>query len=213
MQSYIGEHMQLINAEQKIILRRIKYVDNITYTASQTIISAFNLAKTTSDKVAEASVIREQTKQIKERTISILKSLSSIEEYLDPDDRNQLKTDDRWAVLNELRSKNQPQSSDYLSTDTSRPELTSRSCSSSKSPSTVEKVIVTGESSRKEMDHESLNEDYVTTADSRSDHSSVAISRLKGLSSRSIHTPNTISAPVPTRSISEQIQRRHSSDS
>lgn len=53
LQSHIKEHMSHINMEQKILLKRIAYVDDLSTTSSQTMVVALQQAKLAADRVSE----------------------------------------------------------------------------------------------------------------------------------------------------------------
>ncbi|KAL7319572.1 hypothetical protein PS15m_002699 [Mucor circinelloides] len=183
LQAHIKEQMSHINLEQRILLKRITYVDELSTASAQTMAAAFNQAKLAADKVSEVVVIKEQAEKAQNYTIDIFKALSKLEQYLDPEDRI-LATNDinsKWPVLNQLRIKaskstDVPLLERYIS---STSDMTTVGTSTSP---LIEKVIVTGEPAIANGQHMQTD-----TSNTRSTStSSLALNRLRGLSSKSI---------------------------
>jgi len=122
-------------------------------------------------------MIKEQAEKAQNYTIDIFKALSKLEQYLDPEDRI-LATNDinsKWPVLNQLRIKASK------STDVPLLERDMTTVGTSTSP-LIEKVIVTGEPAIVDGQHMQID-----TSNTRSTStSSLALNRLRGLSSKSI---------------------------
>ncbi|KAL9556449.1 hypothetical protein MBANPS3_001881 [Mucor bainieri] len=183
LQAHIKEQMSHINLEQRILLRRIAYVDELSTTSSQTMMAAFNQARLAADRVSEAAIIKEQAEKVQHHTIAIFKALSKLEQYLDPEDRI-LATNDinsKWPILNQLRIKasksaDMPLLERYIS---SASDMTTVGTSTSP---LIEKVIVTGEPAIADDPHVQ-NDPSKTRSTSTS---SLALNRLRGLSSKSI---------------------------
>ncbi|KAG1121725.1 hypothetical protein G6F42_012151 [Rhizopus arrhizus] len=183
LQAHIKEQMSHINLEQRILLKRITYVDELSTASAQTMAAAFNQAKLAADKVSEAVMIKEQAEKAQNYTIDIFKALSKLEQYLDPEDRI-LATNDinsKWPVLNQLRIKaskstDVPLLERYIS---STSDMTTVGTSTSP---LIEKVIVTGEPAIVDGQHMQID-----TSNTRSTStSSLALNRLRGLSPKSI---------------------------
>ncbi|KAF1799001.1 hypothetical protein V8B55DRAFT_1520461 [Mucor lusitanicus] len=183
LQAHIKEQMSHINLEQRILLKRIAYVDELSTASAQTMTAAFNQAKLAADKVSEAAIIKEQADRAQHHTIDIFKALSKLEQYLDPEDRVLVTNDidSKWPVLNQLRIKaakatDVPLLERYIS---SASDMTTVGTSTSP---LIEKVIVTGEPALSEAPH-FQNDPSKTKSTSTS---SLALNRLRGLSSKSI---------------------------
>ncbi|CAO3639086.1 unnamed protein product [Mucor hiemalis] len=192
LQSHIKDQMKHVNNEQRILLRRITYVDELSNYSAKTISSAFNQAKIVSEKVSEVTILKEQASKSQEYAISIFKSLSALEKYLDPEDKIQITEDSsvKWPELSQLRSRalkiSHPPFERLLKSSTTNDIST---VGTSTSP-LLEKVVVNGEPAL--PTHESTpkfslkDNPMDQTGDSSTSTSSLALSRLRGISSRSI---------------------------
>ncbi|KAI8072011.1 hypothetical protein BDF21DRAFT_82693 [Thamnidium elegans] len=178
-----------LNNEQRILLRRIVYVDELSSTSAQIVSTAFNQAKIASERFSEVTLLKEQATKTQAFAINIFKSLTALEKYLDPEDR--IEASDKWPELKELRnraSKSTPTPFDRITKPTTTNDLTI--VGSSTLP-LLERVIINGEpafaSSRNEDTIEVDTENDPNAASTST--SSLALSRLKSISSRSLqHT-------------------------
>lgn len=189
---------------QRILLRRIAYVDELSTSSFQIVSNAFNQAKTASERLSEgksiffkkknyanskiysiiATLLKEQATQTQSYAVNIFKSLTAIEKYLEPEDR--IDVNEQWPELNELRhrsSKSTHTPFDRLTKSTTTNDLTMVGTSTLP---ILERVVVNGEPSfTSHEDADDLNtENNPNTGSSPS--SSLALSRLRGISSRSI---------------------------
>ncbi|KAG2237517.1 hypothetical protein INT48_005553 [Thamnidium elegans] len=189
LQAHIRENMIRLNNEQRILLRRIVYVDELSSTSAQIVSTAFNQAKIASERFSEVTLLKEQATKTQAFAINIFKSLTALEKYLDPEDR--IEASDKWPELKELRnraSKSTPTPFDRITKPTTTNDLTI--VGSSTLP-LLERVIINGEpafaSSRNEDTIEVDTENDPNAASTST--SSLALSRLKSISSRSLqHT-------------------------
>ncbi|KAI9336660.1 hypothetical protein BD770DRAFT_332052, partial [Pilaira anomala] len=129
-------------------------------------------------------LLKEQAIQTQSYAANIFKSLTAIEKYLDSEDRIDL--NEQWPELNELRhrsSKSTHTPFDRLTKSTTTNDLTMVGTSTLP---ILERVVVNGEPSfTSHEDTDELNtENNPNTGSSPS--SSLALSRLRGISSRSI---------------------------
>ncbi|KAK4516209.1 uncharacterized protein ATC70_011178 [Mucor velutinosus] len=183
LQAHIKEQMSHINLEQRILMKRIAYVDELSTTSAQTMKAAFNQAKLAADKVSEAAIIKEQAEKARNCMIDIFKALSKLEQNLDPEDRI-LATKDinsKWPILNQLRTRvsksaDMPLLERYIS---STSDMTTVGTSTSP---LIEKVIVTREPVMADDPH--IQNDPLKMESTST--SSLALNRLRGLSSKSI---------------------------
>lgn len=197
--------------EKRILLRRITYVDELSNSSAKTLSTAFNQAKIASDKVSEGkslnnstnfghadsahplvTILKEQAAKSQEYAINIFKSLSALEKYLDPKDKIQITEGGsvKWPELSQLRSRalktSHPPFERLLKSSTTNDISTIGTLPSP----LLEKVVVNGEPALPA--HESTPEFSVDahpmtqTGASSTSTSSLALSRLRGLSSRSI---------------------------
>jgi hypothetical protein len=65
LQSHVKEHMSHINMEQKILLKRIAYVDELSTSSSQTMTVALQQAKLAADRVSEGKKKKKKKKKKK----------------------------------------------------------------------------------------------------------------------------------------------------
>ncbi|CEP15082.1 hypothetical protein [Parasitella parasitica] len=182
LQTHIQEQMLHINLEQRILLKRIAYVDELSTTASQTMSAAFSQAKLAADRVSEVVAIKEQAEKAHSHIIDIFRALTKLEQYLDPQDRILAAepVDSQWPVLQQLRLKSSksaetPLLERYISSSS---DMTSVGTSTSP---LIEKVVVTGESAS--ADEQKDGNDLSKTTPTST--SSLALDRLRGLSSKS----------------------------
>ncbi|CAO3627990.1 unnamed protein product [Mucor fragilis] len=179
LEAHIKEQMSHINLEQRILLKRIAYVDELSTASAQTMTAAFNQAKLAADKVSEAALIKAQAERAQHHAIDIFKALSKLEQYLDPEDRilatNDINT--KWPILNQLRI-NASKSTDV--------PLLERFISSASDMTTVgtstSPLIVTGEPAMADNSHIQNDPSKAKSTST----SSLALNRLRGLSSKSI---------------------------
>lgn len=122
--------------------------------------------------------------------------MTKLEQYLDPEDRILAINDinSKWPVLNQLRMKAS------ISTDT---PLLERYISSTSDMTTVgttstspliEKIVVAGEPAN--TDEQMDNDDPLKTGSTST--SSLALSKLRGLSSKSLTKPSSSNNDIPT---------------
>ncbi|KAI8637764.1 hypothetical protein BD408DRAFT_424033 [Parasitella parasitica] len=191
LQTHIREQMSHIHLEQRILLKRIAYVDELSTTASQTMAAAFSQAKLAADRVSQVIVIKGQAEKAHGHAVDIFKALTKLEQYLDPQDRI-LATEDvgsKWPVLHQLRVNS------FKSADT---PLLERYISSSSDMTTVgtsaspliDRLVVTGEPAN--ADEQRDNNDRAKTTSAST--SSLALDRLRGLSSKSMTNPSSSSS-------------------
>ncbi|KAI8047854.1 uncharacterized protein B0P05DRAFT_565305 [Gilbertella persicaria] len=160
LQGHVKEHMSHIHMEQRILLKRIAYADELSSMAVQTMTVALNQAKLVSEKIAEAPIMKQQAIQIQNHATHIFKALSALEEHLDPEDRISAEIRaTRWPELNQLLI------------DAAKPMI-DRYISSSSDLATVGTT-----STSPLVEHMITNEQEIETS---------ALSRLRGLSSRSL---------------------------
>ncbi|KAG2202368.1 hypothetical protein INT47_008839 [Mucor saturninus] len=186
LQAHLKEQMTRVNNEQRILLRRIAYVDELSTQSAQVITSAFNQAQSASNRISEATLIKEQAEKTQAYAINIFKSLTALEKYLDPEDIIGNDENTRWPELSELRHRASKCNAPYdrLSKSATLSDLTT--VGSSTSP-LLERVIVTGEPAHPlNQQIEPNTED--DPAESSTSTSSLALSRLRGLSSRTVTT-------------------------
>jgi hypothetical protein len=142
-----------------------------------------------------AAILKEQATKAQAYAINIFKSLTALEKYLDPEQRIQTSEDhnSKWPELDKLRTRALRSTAppfDRLKKPTTTNDLTTVGTSTSP---LLEKVVVTGEpafSSSNDinavMDTNNVEIDPTNNTGASSSTSSLALSRLRGLSSRSI---------------------------
>ncbi|KAI9271162.1 hypothetical protein EDC94DRAFT_555542 [Helicostylum pulchrum] len=184
LQAHIRENMIRLNNEQRILLRRIIYVDELSSTSAQIVSAAFNQAKIVSERLSEATLLKVQATKTQAHAINLFKSLTALEKYLDPEDR--MDACDQWPELKELRhraSKHTP--FDRITKPTTTNDLTIVGTSTLP---LLERVIVNGEpafassSNEDTVEVDTENDPNATSTST----SSLALSRLKSISSRSL---------------------------
>lgn len=126
--------------------------------------------------------IKQQANRINQQISAIFRSLSSIEKYLDTEDR--ITNLERWPLLSELYlnalKKTSPSIERLIKSNASEPSTTAESI-------LQEEIIATGQSVV-EKDEEAIDRIANTTqATGSSFKPSLALSRLRGLSSMSIN--------------------------
>ncbi|KAI9483464.1 MAG: hypothetical protein EXX96DRAFT_616439 [Benjaminiella poitrasii] len=105
LQTHIKEQMRYVNSEQRSLLRHIAYVDELSSRNYQSVINAMQQAKIAADKISEASIIKKKAEQVKEKAEDIFKTLSALEQYLDPEDRISVNNENtKWPELSKLRA-------------------------------------------------------------------------------------------------------------
>lgn len=138
----------------------------------------------------KAIIIKEQAAKAQNCTIKIFKALTKLEQYLNPEDRilaiNDI--DSKWPVLNQLRIKasksaDAPLLERYIS---STSDMTTVGTTSA-SPPFIEKIVVAGEPAI--TDEQMDNDDPLKTGSTST--SSLALSRLRGLSSKTLTKPSS----------------------
>lgn len=129
--------------------------------------------------------MKDQAEKIQLYAINIFKSLSALEKYLDPEDV--IGNDkNKWPELNELRHRSSKWNTPYdrLSKSATLSDLTTVGTSTSP---LLERVVVTGEPAHPLNPTVEPNTEN-DPAESSTSTSSLALSRLRGLSSRTIVT-------------------------
>ncbi|KAI9309688.1 hypothetical protein BJ944DRAFT_79 [Cunninghamella echinulata] len=110
LQKHISKNMSKINEEQKRLLNRIKYVDNLGLKSSQIVSITLNQSKLVSERLNEAKQVKEHAKKTRQYATSIFESLQKLEQFLDPEDRvKHPEFTKKWPALNSLyeRASNQ----------------------------------------------------------------------------------------------------------
>ncbi|CAO3701490.1 unnamed protein product [Rhizopus stolonifer] len=178
LQGHIEPQMMSVNMEQRTLLRRIKQVDELSLSISQSMVFSLNQKKLVSEKLSEVVTIKERANTIQQQTAQVFKALSNIEKYLDPEDR--ITNYERWPHLNELYQNCTKKSSSsiesLIKSNSSEPSITLGSFATT-SP-LLEDLA--------ETDKQDENSSSDTQATKSSFTPSLALSRLRGLSSMSI---------------------------
>lgn len=175
LQSYIEEKMTHINMEQRLLFKRVAYVNELSTTCNTIMSKAHTQAKLAAEKMTEINVLKQVALKTQENAIQLFKSLSHLEQYLDPADKVTI-ADSRWPILSELRAQGQksiehPSIERYISSSS---EITTVGTSTSP---LLEKFILTGGPVKEDPPPQSTP--------------SLALNKLRGLSSRSnIFSPN-----------------------
>ncbi|CEI87710.1 hypothetical protein RMCBS344292_02119 [Rhizopus microsporus] len=182
IQDHIAAQMSQVNSDQRLLLQRIKHVDDLSSSMAQSSILALNQSKLICEKIPEVNAIKQQANCINQQISTIFRSLSSIEKYLDTEDR--ITNLERWPLLGELYlnalKKTSPSIERLIKSNASEPSTTAESI-------LQEEIIATGQSVV-EKDEEAIDRIANTTqATGSSFTSSLALSRLRGLSSMSIN--------------------------
>ncbi|PHZ11614.1 uncharacterized protein RHIMIDRAFT_255624 [Rhizopus microsporus ATCC 52813] len=182
IQDHIASQMSRVNSDQRLLLQRIKHVDDLSSSMAQSSTLALNQSKLIREKIPEVKAIKQQANRINQQISTIFRSLSSIEKYLDTEDR--IANLERWPLLGELYlnalKKTSPSIERLIKSNASEPSTTAESI-------LQEEIIATGQSVV-EKDEEAINRIANTTQATGSSFTpSLALSRLRGLSSMSIN--------------------------
>ena len=130
-------------------------------------------------------ILRNQATKIHETAISIFKTLSILEKHLDPEDRIRFSetNDTSWLELKKLRAQSSKALNPLLRSATKN-DLTTVGTSTSP---LLEKIIVAGEPAYHVNENDTVLNPMEQVGTSSTSTSSLALSTLRGLSSRSIH--------------------------
>ncbi|CAO3649361.1 unnamed protein product [Cunninghamella echinulata] len=103
LQKHVSKNMSKINEDQKRLLNRIKYVDNLGLKSSQMVTVTLNQSKLVSERLNEAKQVKEYAKKTRQYATSIFESLQKLEQFLDPEDRvGHPEFIKKWPALNSL---------------------------------------------------------------------------------------------------------------
>ncbi|KAI7908079.1 uncharacterized protein BX663DRAFT_19712 [Cokeromyces recurvatus] len=186
LQTHIKEQMLHLNMEQKVLLKRIAYVDELSLTNFQKMVASLQQARLVADKIPEALIIKKQAEKAKSQAIKIFKSLSVIEEYIEPEDRILLKNKTKWPELSELREQaikqtQQPPFERYISNTN---DVTISTTAVTTSPLLETVIAETGESTVNWKHTATEEEDKNLMSKKLNTAPSLALNHLRELSSR-----------------------------
>ncbi|KAG0165803.1 hypothetical protein DFQ28_000741 [Apophysomyces sp. BC1034] len=98
--------MSEISREQKVLLQRIKYVDDLSLRMTQALTTALNQARTASERLNEATSLKVQAQQTQTYAAGIFDTLRQIERHLDPEDRiGHTAFAQKWPELDQLHQR------------------------------------------------------------------------------------------------------------
>ncbi|KAI9028877.1 hypothetical protein CLU79DRAFT_516991 [Phycomyces nitens] len=100
--------MMKISTNQRSLLQRIKYIDDISAKNTQILVTAFGQAKLASERVNDAKHLKILAENAQKQASDILQSLLSIESHLAPEDRlGHPEFTERWPALDVLYQREQ----------------------------------------------------------------------------------------------------------
>ncbi|KAI9253025.1 hypothetical protein BY458DRAFT_522587 [Sporodiniella umbellata] len=178
VRGHIEPQMASVNREQRLILQRIKQVDDLSLSIAQSMTFSLSQKKSLVDKLPEIVTIKKQTSIIHEQMGQVFGALSRVEKHLDTKDR--ITDRNRWPLLSELHrgctKKTKPSIENLIKSNSNEPSTTLESMNTV--TSSLENIKLYGALEN------SLSKDIPVTSSSSTP--SPALSRLRGLSSMSI---------------------------
>ncbi|KAF7723241.1 hypothetical protein EC973_002179 [Apophysomyces ossiformis] len=90
----------------KVLLQRIKYVDDLSLRATQALSTALSQARTASERLNEVHNLKSQAQQTNQYAMNIFDVLCQLERHLDPEDRiGHSALAERWPELDQLHQR------------------------------------------------------------------------------------------------------------
>ncbi|KAL0092190.1 hypothetical protein J3Q64DRAFT_1717810 [Phycomyces blakesleeanus] len=106
LQKHIDKWMMKISNDQRSLLQRIKYVDDLSAKNTQILVAAYGQAKLASERLNDAKNLKAQAEHAQKQTSNIFQALLSIENHLSPEDRfGHPEFTKRWPELDLLHQR------------------------------------------------------------------------------------------------------------